>query len=478
MTRLLFILLFSCQLVMAGALPQTVSQAVARGDFAIAQRMIRALLVDSALPAADAWALSFENDRLDRIRRDFSLSREEVMTKLKKYYPDLTDHQLDDLEKARSLEFMVIDGQKRYFDSAVPNLFLIDPEARRRKEAVDGPSRNRLEEFLSHHVPAILTESRSSTSHRVNPVRMKLHYTVTVKADAVPDGEIIRCWLPYPREDHSRQTDVRLISVNTPEYIISGSEHPQRTIYLEQRCVQGKPTIFVLDVAFTSFAETHEIFGEGKEKGDAHRDQIYAEYTAERPPHIRFTDEIKALSRSIVGEEQDPLKKARLIFAWLSRNVPWASAREYSTIPDLSTYCAENRHGDCGIQTMLFMTLCRLNGIPAKWQSGWMLHPVDVNLHDWGEIYVDGIGWVPADQSFGLQNSGDERVQYFYLGGIDSYRMIVNDDFDVPLYPAKIYPRSETVDFQRGEVEWRGGNLYFDKWRYKMGVEYRTPNQK
>jgi len=45
-------------------------------------------------------------------------------------------------------------------------------------------------------------------------------------------------------------------------------------------------------------------------------------------------------------------------------------------------------------------------------------------------------------------------VKYFYLGGIDAYRLIVNDDYSRDLYPAKIYPRSETVDFQR--VNWNG----------------------
>lgn len=41
-----------------------------------------------------------------------------------------------------------------------------------------------------------------------------------------------------------------------------------------------------------------------------------------------------------------------------------------------------------------------------------------------------------------------------------------------PLNETKIYPRSETVDFQRGEVEWEGGNLYFDQWNYQFDVEY------
>ena len=41
-------------------------------------------------------------------------------------------------------------------------------------------------------------------------------------------------------------------------------------------------------------------------------------------------------------------------------------------------------------------------------------------------------------------------------------------------YPAKIYPRSETVDFQRGEVEWRGGNLYFNQWRWGFTIDYES----
>jgi hypothetical protein len=50
--------------------------------------------------------------------------------------------------------------------------------------------------------------------------------------------------------------------------------------------------------------------------------------------------------------------------------------------------------------------------------------------------------------------------------------MIINNDIAPPLYPAKTFPRSETIDFQRGEVEWRGGNLYFDNWDYFIDVEY------
>lgn len=133
----------------------------------------------------------------------------------------------------------------------------------------------------------------------------------------------------------------------------------------------------------------------------------------------------------------------------------------------------ENGHGDCGQVALLFITLARYNGIPAKWQSGFMMHPNGLNLHDWAEVYFEGIGWVPVDQSFGRRdlNMGDD-ITYFYANGIDAYRWIVNNDYSCPLFPEKTYLRSETVDFQRGELEWRGGNIYFNQWSWDFDVEY------
>ena len=99
--------------------------------------------------------------------------------------------------------------------------------------------------------------------------------------------------------------------------------------------------------------------------------------------------------------------------------------------------------------------------------------PLQEGLEKMAETYFEGVGWVPVDQSFGIPafaRNADE--EYFFLGGIDSWRMIVNTDYGMPLVPEKKYPRSETVDFQRGEVEWEGGNLYFPQWSYHMDIDY------
>jgi len=167
-----------------------------------------------------------------------------------------------------------------------------------------------------------------------------------------------------------------------------------------------------------------------------------------------------------------PKKIVQKIYEWIDAHIIWSGALEYSTIDNIPEYVLQHRRGDCGMQTLLFMTMARYKRVPVKWQSGWMLHPNEVNLHDWCEVYYEGVGWVPLDMSFGLQPTKKHSLRYFYMSGMDAYRFIVNDKISAPFTPKKEHMRSEPIDFQRGEVEWKGGNLYFDKWTYRMDVDY------
>lgn len=444
------------------------------GEFNKATALIDEKINSGNLSYDEIFQLQFEKERLDRIRKDFNKTAEDVLKYIKKYYPNADETDLKKWEENGSLEYKVIDGKKWYFARAASNLFRINKEAKKQKEIVDGYKKDSLDEFLEQYIPKVLDESANSQESLVKPVTFRLNYTVTLNANAVPHGEVVRCWLPYPREGHNRQQNIKLLAVNSDEYIIASNDNLQRTIYFEKVAQKDQPTVFNIAIEVTNFAEVNFIEPNlikpyNKNSG------LYKTFTSERPPHIVFSDKIKKLSKEIVGDETNPYLIAKKIFTWISTNIPWAGAREYSTIENISEYCIDRKHGDCGIKTLLFMTLCRYNGIPVKWQSGWMLHPGEVNLHDWCEIYLEGYGWLPVDQSFGLVDSEIEDEKYFFLGSIDPYHLIVNDDYSTQLFPAKIFPRSETVDFQRGELEWRGGNLYFDKWDYHMDVEYIEP---
>jgi transglutaminase-like putative cysteine protease len=480
MKRLFIFMMFS--ILITPILSQTkypsINKQMKEGNYTVASKMINKILASKKLTGIETYNLKFQIDKMHRIKLDFDRTQDYVVKALKKYYPDINEKMLSKWEKQKSLEMKVIDGKKMFFHNAVPNLFRINKEAKKKKEEIDGVPQDKLENFLKTNLPKVVNECLTSKKVFVNPVTMKITYTLTVDSNAVPAGQVIRCWLPYPKEDPPRQTDIKLLSVNSKEYVVADNSHPQRTLYMEKVAEKNRPTVFKMQLEYTAYSEWHNIDPAKVLPYDT-TSEIYKKYTAQRPPHIVFTNQIKKLSKEIVGNTTNPYEKVKKIYTWINDNIPWASAREYSTINNISSYCLTNGHGDCGIKTITFMTLARYNGIPCKWQSGWMMHPGSINLHDWGEVYFNGYGWVPLDQSFGIQKySDDSHVKYFYIGGIDSYRLIVNDDYGQPLFPEKIYPRSETNDFQRGEVEWKGGNLYFNKWDYHMDVQYIKPEKK
>ena len=467
-SKILFVMLMTT-LISAQNIPEEIQKAIDSGEYTRAQKMISEYVSDNKLPDSEKEALLFESERLERIRKDFTKNRDQILTELEKMLPGFSFGDLEKYERDKSLEMKIIEGKKKYFKNAAANLFRTNKQMKKLKdERLDQPT-DRLKDFKKAIVPKIIAESKAAEKKLVYEENFTIIYTLTVKPNAVPAGEIVKCWLPYPKENHSRQQRLKLLSTSEEKYIIAPDSVLQRTIYMEKKAKKDSATKFTFEYEFTAFAEYNDIFSKGIIPTV---DAKLSEYVKERPPHIVFTDEIKALSAKIIGDETNPLEKVKKIFTWIHDNIPWASALEYSTIPNISAYCLENLHGDCGIKTLLFMTLCRYNGIPAKWQSGWMLHPVEVNLHDWCEIYVQPFGWVPVDQSFGLINSENEKEKYFYIGNTDPYHLIINDDYSRPLFPVKIFPRSETVDFQRGEVEWKGGNLYFDQWNYHLDVSY------
>lgn len=448
-----------------------INELIQFGEFSSAKEFINNKISSGDITDLEKYDLLFQIERMDRMRLDFSKTEDDILSYIHKYYPKATLKDLENWAEEGSLEYKIIDDEKLYFNRSDGNLFRINKEAKARKIEVDGNIKDEEDIFLESYLPKVIEKSKQLDSPFVDEKRMRLHYKLTVDADVVPDGEIVRCWLPFPREKGMRQKNVRLISINNENYIVSPKKYSHSTIYSEQTAQKGKPTEFNLVVEFTGVNEWHNLTSDRlkpykKESAD------YKKYTKERAPHILFTDRIKGLSEEIVGNEKDPILTAKKIFKWINEIIPWAGAREYSTIENISDYCLSRGHGDCGIKTLTFITLARYNGIPARWESGLMLHPKSENLHDWGEVYFEGIGWVPVDQSFGLVESKDEDTHWFFLGGNDAYHFIVNDDFGQPLFPAKIFPRSETNDFQRGEVEWKGGNLYFDKWDYSFNVEY------
>ena len=447
------------------------------------------ILVGIAL-AANIWLprhmrqkYSWDRDLSQRLAVDFCRTRNDMKEYIQKYIPDVTDEQIDAWTESGKLESMQIGKQTMYFRNAAPNLFRLVPELKAIKDSVDNVGTD-----LSGHqaidavtIPAIMEEvtsnlndNQSTEEYLALPKRMRVRFSLTVPVNTLRPGKTLRCWLPYPRADFARQKDIKFIEagVDSTAYtmdkiIFSDPSCAHSSLYMEAKTNRYKDVTFYEVFEYTSCGEWHPIDPDLILSYDTTTPE-YKEYTSEREKHIIFTDRIKEVADSLSAGIENPYLQAKAFYTWIDETFPWASAREYSTMENIPEYVLTNGHGDCGMKTLLLMTLCRYKGIPIRWQSGLMMHPGNKNMHDWGEIYFEGYGWVPVDQSFGITPYGG----YFFLGGIEPYRLIVNSDFGREFSPAKKYPRSETVDFQRGEVEWEGGNLYFNQWDYDYQIEY------
>lgn len=407
----------------------------------------------------------------ERIPLDFSVTGEKVASQLEARIGKYTSEDQKKWEESGWLEWRLINGEKKYFNRAASNLGRIISFNLHREER-DSLLANLPEiKFRKKHTESIIGASEPNALPVV-PVEMEINYTITVAADAVPDGETVRCWLPWPKEIHPRQENIKLISTSQEEYIIAPDSAIHRSVYMEAKAVKGLPVVFSISYSYQSSGQYFDLESLNIRPYDK-LSSLYKKYTSEQLPQICFTGKIKRLTDSIVGNEENQVEIIRKIYYWFSQNIPWAGALEYSIMPNIPEYVLKNKKGDCGMQTFLYMSMLRYKGIPVKWQSGWMMDPLAKNLHDWSEIYFEGVGWIPSDISHGLQYSNNLKTKDFHISGIDSYRLIVNDGISGNLFPEKKFMRSEPFDFQRGEVEWKGGNLYFDKWEYNMKIEYK-----
>jgi hypothetical protein len=471
----IIVLIFSCSVPLKiNYMVERFETAFSEGEFLLAAQIADSLK-NTDSDSSMHWRIDSMIEISNRFRRDFSLTEEEIRKRLSSLEIEYSPEEWSEWENRNWLEMMMIDGQKRYFNRTATNLKRMLEHQKKMDDPEYLAIPDEFDTFRLSHIKEILRAAKKD-GDLVMPVNMQLNYQVTLQPDAIPAGEIVHCWMPFPRVNHPRQLLRGLISKYPENNETAPGDALHRTIYFEQPTLIGEPTIFSTEIRIKSFAQYFnlremEILPYNKQSA------LYKFFTSEQPPHIIFSGRIRNLSEEIVGDAARPDEIVRRIYYWIDRNIPWAGALEYSLIPNMPEYVLDNMRGDCGMVTLLFMTLARYNGIPVRWQSGWMLHPGEVNLHDWCEVYYEGVGWVPLDMSFGLMPSDNLDEREFYISGIDAYRLIVNDDIGAPLIPAKRYFRSEPWDFQRGELEWQGGNLYFDRWSYKMEVKYSKKSE-
>ena len=171
---------------------------------------------------------------------------------------------------------------------------------------------------------------------------------------------------------------------------------------------------------------------------------------------------MKALAAQLTEGITDPVQKAKRIYDFVTLNVHYHFQPMYFVHENITDNCARSRRGDCGVMAATFITLCRIAGIPAKWQSGMVARPETAGCHDWAMFYIAPKGWMYADCSAGasMARAGNEKMRLHYFGNLDTDRMVANSDICAPFDPPMCSFRADPCDNQVGEIEVDGVGLY------------------
>lgn len=428
-----------------------------------------------ANPPSESFPLWLENDSATaiqaRIERDFSLTREQLLKELLEKYPDISENDIDHYLTKHYLESFNINGVQRFFRKSVRNFGILNPvygEPFIHRGATASDARiSYVDSILSYYSG----KNKSGLSHKI-----LYRFSIDVPGNISLTGDTLRVWMPLPFEGDQcpRQSHVKILNTEPASYILSNGRSIHNTIYFEAPApAPGDTAHFEYVGSFISsgqYRSEEDILASIKAYNK--ESDIYRHNTAFDNRHIIRLD---SLAKAVVGSENNPFIQSELVYDYITNNYPWAGAREYSTLESIPKYVISEKHGDCGQVALLYISLMRTLGVPARWESGWMLHPGEINLHDWAEVYFEGVGWLPVDVSFGRYPGSNYAIAHFYSHGIDSYRFASNKGIGGELFPAKKYLRSETVDFQLGEIECSRGNIYYTAWDSNLEILSSEP---
>lgn len=414
-------------------LPGDIARRKAAGDLEGAIRLIDARLARGDQPDL-LQRLRAERRRLELLPADYPLTREEAISQVRAEWPEFTGEQFDALVEDGRIDWRYIHGEPRFHSRFLASL--------------------RLYPYLA---PGLKQEQEDTAFRDEILAKMRAEGGVTARitlraklkpADGIT-GKRYQAWLPIPA-DCPQQSEIEILDA-TPGGAASSEDDTQRSIWWKE---SGAREYFVTYryLHHAAYADPLTIVPDP--------DQPDLD-VGEEEPHIVFTPYLRALTARVTAGARGPVEKAREIYDYITGTVDYRFQPAYLQLDCIADRCAKELRGDCGVMALLFITMCRIAGVPARWQSGLYVRPDRAGCHDWAMFYVAPHGWLWADCSFGsaARRQGDEARRRHYFGNLDPFRMVANSEFFVPLTPADPEWRADPFDNQRGEMMVDGRGL-------------------
>jgi transglutaminase-like putative cysteine protease len=150
-------------------------------------------------------------------------------------------------------------------------------------------------------------------------------------------------------------------------------------------------------------------------------------YLRDRSRYLLENEILRETSAKIVGDETNLYWRARKIYDWVLGSLEYERVGGWDLPPTL----VKRGTGSCSEYSILYISLCRLAGIPARYVGSVAMRgdkaSIDDVYHRWCEVYLPGYGWIPVDPSRGDKPSASGRGKGF---GTLSKRLFVTTHGD------------------------------------------------
>ena len=427
-------------------LPEDILKRKWAGDLDGAVKAID-MRLEGEMPEMLRARLVCERERIRRLPTQYRWNKAQAMEKLRELINvDVSEEEFDRLELSGWMDFIYLNGEKRYFVRFHRSMLKNGKLAHLTGEKPN-PSRPYLDEMIAQ------IKEKGEAKRRI-----------TIKADVNIDEEDFvpgkyLAHLPFPVED-AQQSEVKLVA-GDPDGIDTPKAQ-QRTAYWKRDLQEWRK--FEMTYSFVShirYADPLHCAAPAKPLYPC--DEPCEADLAESGAYLRFTPYMRALAKEIVGDETSDVMKAWKIYEYITTKINYTFMRDYFQFDNHGEYCAVNLKGDCGLQALTMIILCRIAGIPARWQSGMSIDEDSIGGHDWMQFYVEGWGWLFADPSYGgsAYRAGCKERHEFYFGNLDPMRIAANRVYQGEMLPKKQALRVDPFDNQSGELERAGAQFPF-----------------
>ena len=454
-------------------LPSPVQQMKERGNLEEAEAYLQHLLETGECLPEERRRFRAELEILRRLPAEYPYTKAEALELVRRYVPNFSEADFDSLLMRGKIFWRYLDGEARFFGRFFDSLCKTDSffaeAAEKRGHRIPGSDRRLLEE-----------SAEKMRAQGELSVRITVRAELELEEAFFREGALVRAYLPLPRVTEE-QSDIVLEEMSAGGQL-SAESAAQRVVFWEERFGENHP--FIVSYRFLHTERYRDVYGlaermQAEGRAEKQSENGTTKYGAEKRTESGYDSALfppsaylRSLAAALTEGVTEPLVKAKCFYDFITKKVRYSFMPSYFCLDRMAERCAMDRVGDCGIQALLFLSLCEAVGIPARWESGLKTEPKFIGAHDWVRFYTPSFGWRAADLSYGgsAWKRGDELLYRFYFGNVDPWRMAANarilgeTGFPEPEF------RADPYDNQVGEMALDGRGLRYEEFRRRKEV--------